>query len=408
MNTPRPHWELKLSSLHAVVLVGLITGSMAASFYLGFLSGERAGFESGQEASMAHTARIPIPDSEMDAASEGSVSEQVYDQLAASPKVGGGHGLEEDLPALGKIESAPARNLGDEDSGAGASSENSKTELAQRLDSFTSPGDVRGALEGGKVIGNPDGGAGTGVRHGALTDDAGDTLGALDEPRVGRLEAAAKAGEGAAVALHGEPSRIDAQRDPALPTTTSASEKGTGVTAQEELALAKSRLAEENLTTAANKNLAGSAVSTGAIESARSGVAAGKGTATLLTKEQVAERTKSGVSPAVTKIEPPKAEAAKAAKVVTESAPASNSLVRAMLPKGWYAQVAAPKRLGEAEGLAARLKRSGFPVLIERANVRGEEYFRVVVGPEKDRVQVDRLIGQVKREGFEPFPRAVK
>jgi DedD protein len=83
-------------------------------------------------------------------------------------------------------------------------------------------------------------------------------------------------------------------------------------------------------------------------------------------------------------------------------------MLRNSLPKGWFAQVAAPKRLSEAEAMATKLKRSGFPVLIERANVRGEEYFRVVVGPESDRVQVDRLIAQVKREGYSPFPRAVK
>lgn len=390
MNTPRPHWELKLSSLHAVILVGLITGSMAASFYLGFLSGERAGFESGQEASMAHTARIPIPDSEMDAASEGSVSEQVYDQLAASPKVGGGHGSEEDLPALGKIESAPARNLGDEDSEGTAHAENSKTELAQRLDSFTSPGDVRGALEGNKATGTIVGGTDSdAIAHrGALKEDTGATLGALDEPRIGRVESTAKSGEAATGAL-----RADAL----------------GASAQEELAIAKSRLAEENLTAATTKNVTGSVASAGASEATRAAATTGKGTATLLTKEQVAEQhAKSAVSQVPAKIEQPKTEVAKATKAVTESAPVSGSLVRAILPKGWYAQVAAPKRIGEAEGLAARLKRSGFPVLIERANVRGEEYFRVVVGPEKDRVQVDRLIGQVKREGFEPFPRAVK
>jgi len=81
------------------------------------------------------------------------------------------------------------------------------------------------------------------------------------------------------------------------------------------------------------------------------------------------------------------------------------------LPPGWYAQVAAPQKLEDANSLAAKLKNSGFPVVVERAEVRGQQYFRVLAGPEKGRTQAEHLVGQLKREkyiGADPFIRMVK
>ncbi len=324
MNTPKPHWEVRLSSLHAVVLVGLITGSMVAAFYLGFLSGERTGFESGQEASMAHTARVPIPDREIDIVSsdatsrlsgiDGAVAEEVYDQLAAppivgGPKVGGAHGSEDELPALGRIESAPARHLADR----------IDEELAARSDpplADSLPPAV------GKSIGKK------------FESDA--TLGALDEPRL-------------------------APHDSVAAVTV-------------------------NPTIANSVELESKKISTPVVEP------------TIAPKRKEIVEVKPTPKPAATQIALP----------VTKGRAADSGIIRAILPKGWYAQVAAPRKISEAEALASKLKRSGFPVLIERANVRGAEYFRVVVGPETDRVQVERLMSQLKRERYEPFPRAVK
>lgn len=89
----------------------------------------------------------------------------------------------------------------------------------------------------------------------------------------------------------------------------------------------------------------------------------------------------------------------------------SSEYIRSVLPKGWYAQVAAPKKLEDSHAIAAKLKASGFPVMIERANVRGEEYFRVMVGPEGSREMGNRLVQQLKRESAvksDPFIRMVK
>ncbi len=81
------------------------------------------------------------------------------------------------------------------------------------------------------------------------------------------------------------------------------------------------------------------------------------------------------------------------------------------LSRGWFAQVAAPKKRADADALVGKLRKSGFRVTIENADVRGEEYFRVLVGPEDNRQMAERLIGQLKREKYlqgDPFVRMVK
>ncbi|MBN8550818.1 MAG: SPOR domain-containing protein [Deltaproteobacteria bacterium] len=49
--------------------------------------------------------------------------------------------------------------------------------------------------------------------------------------------------------------------------------------------------------------------------------------------------------------------------------------------------------------------------MIEVARVRGDEYYRVLVGPEQNRDRAQRLVGQLKRESYihgDPFLRVVK
>ena len=85
--------------------------------------------------------------------------------------------------------------------------------------------------------------------------------------------------------------------------------------------------------------------------------------------------------------------------------------MKRVVPSGYFAQVAAPKNLSDAESVARKLKKSGFPVIVEVANVRGEEYYRVLVGPEQNRVHADRLVGQLRSERYlsgPPFIRQVK
>lgn len=102
-----------------------------------------------------------------------------------------------------------------------------------------------------------------------------------------------------------------------------------------------------------------------------------------------------------------KAPAAKA----KEPAPASRIAITKKLQKGYYAQVQAPQSADEAEGIASKLRDSGFPVAIEAAAKNGQTYYRVMVGPEQKKVQADRLLGQLKGEKYikgTPFIRAVE
>jgi cell division septation protein DedD len=61
--------------------------------------------------------------------------------------------------------------------------------------------------------------------------------------------------------------------------------------------------------------------------------------------------------------------------------------------------------------VAKRLRGSGFPVMIEDFSTGKSPYFRVLVGPEDNKVQAERLVGQVKRESYisgKPFIRQSK
>jgi cell division septation protein DedD len=87
------------------------------------------------------------------------------------------------------------------------------------------------------------------------------------------------------------------------------------------------------------------------------------------------------------------------------------SVARKVVPSGYFAQIAAPKTLAEAEGVAKKLKRSGFPVVVEPTSVAGQSFYRVLVGPEQNKVQADRLVSQLKSESYisgTPFIRKVK
>lgn len=96
---------------------------------------------------------------------------------------------------------------------------------------------------------------------------------------------------------------------------------------------------------------------------------------------------------------------------VKESPKKPQSFVVKSVPTGYYAQVAAPKTLDEAEAIARKLKKSGFPVVVESSSLNKAPFYRVLVGPEDNKVQGDRLVGQLKSERYingTPFIRKVK
>jgi cell division septation protein DedD len=74
------------------------------------------------------------------------------------------------------------------------------------------------------------------------------------------------------------------------------------------------------------------------------------------------------------------------------------------LRAGWYVQVAAPKSIDEAKSLINQLRENGFgDSSIQSAEVRGELYYRVLVGPEENAVLAQRLLEQLAREPYIKF-----
>lgn len=99
-------------------------------------------------------------------------------------------------------------------------------------------------------------------------------------------------------------------------------------------------------------------------------------------------------------------------KTVVPATPVvTTRIVRGTVVGGWYAQVSAPRQIEDANKLADLLVSSGFQVAIERATVRGEQYFRVLVGPEGSRELAQRMKQQLVREPYvtgDPFVRLIK
>jgi cell division septation protein DedD len=81
------------------------------------------------------------------------------------------------------------------------------------------------------------------------------------------------------------------------------------------------------------------------------------------------------------------------------------------LQNGWYSQVLASPDRQESDSLAERLRKSGFPVVLEEATVKGKQYYRVLVGPEGNKEMAERLVQQLEREPAvvsKPFIRIVR
>lgn len=111
------------------------------------------------------------------------------------------------------------------------------------------------------------------------------------------------------------------------------------------------------------------------------------------------ETAKAEVMPAVVEVEK---EAA-----VVKPVPVVETVKKTKVSPGWYAQVFAPQDKNIADKLAATLKQSGFPVIVEPAS----GHFRVLVGPESNKQQGQVLLQQLGREKYlpgSPFLKQVK
>lgn len=338
-----------------VTLLAVVSGSMGCAFYLGFLSGRSIGFGQALAASSSEVPRIPIDvnaAAQEDAAVESS---DIYAKLNGREQPA--KVAEEAPPIVQTGNDSPILDLTSPEAVEGEGTVNAAQEnrdAAVRAGLVDAP-----PADGVRVLGS------------SPHDTAAQPIVAGDEQDVktlGELLASQEAQR--------RPQQADNQED--LPAVRANPDQ-----------LAKEQTAKEQ-----------SAKEQSAVESDTRTKPAAPEAASKKVEKRSETLAKKASEPAVTE------------SSAESAAPAAlSSSARQVLPKGWFAQVAAPKKSKDAETLVDRLKGSGYPVVVERAQVRGEEYFRVLVGPQSSREKVEALIKRLKRERYvqgDPFARAVK
>jgi cell division septation protein DedD len=355
-------WEIRLGAPQVVVWLGLAVGALVGSYFVGFFSGQSVGFESARSASGVEVAKLAIHE-ELPERSSQNVS-AIYDKLTApalmeeapkaAPEPKAKKGEEQELAAVRvakEIKSGDAaRSEGAAPRILGEGDSNGEVDLFE-YDSAGSTDDE----EASKTLTEESTVRFLGAKSDGATENSDKTLGAILEERLAKARADGTRVDKAAAEVQGQPTKSDVKKVEAKSDTIESEAKAP-----------ESKLLE---------------------------------TKALDAKAKVAEEPKP-VAPALPAVQ----------EKVAPTKPDSN-FVKRVVPSGYFAQVAAPKNLSDAESVARKLKKSGFPVVVEIANVRGEEYYRVLVGPEQNRVHADRLVGQLRSERYlsgPPFIRQVK
>lgn len=344
-------WEIRLGKLQVAVWLGLAVGACVGGYFVGFFSGRYVGFESARESSSSEIAKLPAPDVFADASMVNPNG--VYDRLKA--------------PAVLPDSGGPRASAKMAEAGSG----NDMNRRAQGADISD-----RKKLDGngGSQSGNEPARSLDGVK--LPTDTQSDTL---DDELFGAL-------------APGEELIIGDE-------TFGGIDKGAGVPPSVRMLGARQgslepavRKVDQALDNSPKNESSSSAA---AILDAR--IANARSEA-----EKAAQKNQTAQQQAI----PQKNASGSRVGPPVES----SNLVRKVLPAGYFAQVAAPKKLAEAEGVAKRLKKSGFPVVVESATVNGQSFYRVLVGPEENKVQAERLVSQLQSESFvasKPFIRKV-
>lgn len=329
-------FQVRLSLLQVVFLLGLILGCLVAVYAAGYVSGDGSGYERAMRSSVKNF--IPFAIEEEQKVSEKELQEkstEIYARLQEKPGKRDEQGLtEKDIPGR------------EQKSGE---SEDGMPEIAKIEESKSKPLPLE------------------------KKDPEQDLAGDGEENTT----------VSAIAALTGDPG--PAERQGEAPTITQ--EEGAGEARLSEI-LAKSSaqgsaLHEEQQNSITEQNNIAE----------KNSVREGSGLGDIVARGASAEKQPMLVEQASPSPKPTQA-------LVTPGNVAS----------GWYAQVAAPSTLAEASALSAKLRSSGFPVRIETASVRGQQYYRVLVGPESSQTYAQRLVGQLKREPgirSEPFVKYV-
>ncbi len=315
------NWEIRIGLWQSVLLTGLVLGSLACTFYLGFFSGRRVGFENALAGNLASFPKFPVAENAI------SDSELGSDRAAS------------DMYA----------KLGDD-------------ELDLKLDSPAKPLPELEKKEMPAHVQQPTQIEKTSPLSAAIMN----TKDSHDPKIIRTLDDVAK------TALLNE--TMDAK-------APSAHAEPLGALIQQE--------------TKENKD-------------AKEKVKVEEKVSPVVKKEMsAAKKSKPQVLALANNVELKK----ETVKQIIKNNKSTTQPIKRVIPPGWFAQVGAPRKLQDAEALSAKLKRSGFPVAIENADVRGQQYFRVLVGPERTRETGGRLLEQLKREHYlegEPFLRMIK
>jgi cell division septation protein DedD len=382
----RGRFELRIGALQAILWVGLAVGAMVGTYFVGFFSGHYVGFDAARSSSAVEGPRLTIQEeladrkieegdeiySKLDTSTGEGLSVQVGNTVA-SPKGDSKKDGEEPSAAAKVVMEMKSSAVVKADGGAKREAELlAGAKSAQEAKSPSAPGVSAAeidALFDQSEQPQDTGGAATGSdKTATVIPEPIELLGEKAEPQVQkgvRVLGAARPSD--------EPESATAPAGSAVDTSLGAILEERVAKAREDHA--REKLVRDGATNTPNDRATAksAAVTTGAAK-------------TVLEKSSE-PTTAAGV-----------AESKDDRSAATASTP--SGMVKQVLPPGFFAQVAAPKRMTEAQDVARRLKRSGFPVVIETAHVRGEDYYRVLVGPEDNKAQADRLIDQLKRESY--------
>ncbi len=342
------NWNITLGPVATVASLGVVLGSVACAFYLGFFSGQKVGIETALNNSLSSSIRLPVDTEEWESGTSGDVSSlgggQDFSHKEIAATKGEPSTRAKPIPALESIKSTEVAPVGE----------------------MLPPVADENVLEDNIP-------AGTDSRQ-----DTGSITEALTT-KNGFVSPQKNGAEGEIIVDRGSP-----LKDSRVPSGNSSVGATLGALVKE------SRLEEP---ARAEKKV-----------SERASVPSGVDRETVEVKR--AEAVEKESRKEVPKVESFKVEGGPPARE-KEKLGTSDASAPA---KGWFAQIVAPNKRSEAESVAQKLRSSGFAVSIENAQVRGQQYYRVLVGPEDNRKQAELLISQLKREPYiktEPFLRRI-
>jgi cell division septation protein DedD len=377
---------------------------MVGAYFVGFFSGRYVGFDTARSVSAVEVAKLTIPTDLVEQPGEG-VSD-IYSRLNAPAGDSVGRAAEAQAsgstPTKGaKVPESNAARIAQEIR-SGASSEKApakgEKDSVSKSESKSSTKPTEGSIAASEI-------------DSLFEDDVRkaptEQVASADQLPSDEIDAPALQQKGVRVLGGDRPSDFDeysatASSAASSPASTAPTDNSLGAILEERVARAR-----EGQAPSAGAKVDGIKVSPSEIQGKSPGKnviespadlekgLVGKGSPTMA---EAKSNTTSKATTTLPKLAPPEVLPPEVPK--RDSATTDTSFVKQVLPQGFFAQVAAPKRIAEAQDVARRLKKSGFPVVIETAHVRGEDYFRVLVGPEENKVQADRLVDQLKRESY--------